>query len=215
MSAPYRKVFFLYFVVLISCLYFAGCFYKLTVDKTVFREVNFEDFQPVALLPIPDASGYPQSGADLNSFTRTVLLSKGYKLIPPGEVSAALEEFGLTPQGLLSNPSSLIKIKELLQAKLLITGTILNYSLQKPYVRAEAFEVWEGGRYEYRALPTYHQGACQIGLMLRVLELERGSVLWMAEGKILGPSQAEKSLGKRLVERLLAGLPALQPPAGK
>lgn len=215
MFAPQRKVFFLYFVVLISCLYLAGCFYKLNADKTVFREVTFKDFQPAAILPIPDASGYPESGADLNSFTYTVLLAKGYKLIPPGEVSAALEELGLTPQDLLSNPSSLIKIKERLQVKLLITGALLRYSLQKPYVRGEAFEVWEGGRYEYRALPTYHQGACQISLMFRVLELEKGSVLWMAEGKILGPSQAAKNLGKRLVERLLAELPALHAPAGK
>ena len=215
MFAPRRKALFASLGVLISYLSLGGCLYNLNVDKSFSREVNFKASQPVAILPIQDASGYPQSGSDLNSFIYTFLAAKGYNLIPPGEISAVLQEFGLTPPNLIANPSSLIKTNERLKAKLLITGTLLEYSLQKPYVRSESFQVWEGGRYEYRALPTYHQGTCQIRLMLRVLELEKGSVLWMAEGKIRGPSQAANNLGKRLVERLLDGLPSLPPQSGK
>jgi hypothetical protein len=213
--APRRKAFFLSLGVLICYLSLVGCFYNLDVDKSSFRKVNFQDFQPVAILPIQDASGYPQSGSDLNSFIYNFLAAKGYNLIAPGEVSSVFEEFGLTPQILLSSQSSLIKTNERLKAKLLITGTLLEYSLQKPYVRSESFQVWDGGRYEYRALPTYYQGTCQIKLMLRVLELERGSVLWMAEGRIRGPSLSAKNLGKRLVERLLNELPSLPPQSAK
>lgn len=145
MFAPRRKALFASLGVLISYLSLGGCLYNLNVDKSFSREVNFKDFQPVAILPIPDASGYPQSGSDLNSFIYTFLAAKGYNLIPPGEVFAVLQEFGLTPPNLIANPSSLIKTNERLKAKLLITGTLLEYSLQKPYVRSESFQVWEGG----------------------------------------------------------------------
>jgi len=212
---PRRKVLFPSLGVLILFLSLAGCFYNLNVDKSFSREVNFQNFQPVALLPIPDAAGYPQSGSDLNSFIYAFLAAKGYTLIPPGEVSAVLQKFGFTPPILLADQPSLIKTNERLKAKLLLAGTLLQYSLQKPYVRSESFQVWEGGRYEYRALPTYHQGTCQIRLVLRVLEMEKGAVLWMAEGEIRGPSQAAKNLGEKLVQRLLAGLPSLPPRSEK
>ena len=169
----------------------------------------------MVLLPIQDASGYPQSGSDLHSFIYNFLTAKGYNLVPPKEVATFLREFSLLPSNLIADPSSLIKTNEHLKAKLLLTGTLLQYSLQKPYVRSESFLVWEGGRYDYRTLPTYYPGTCQIKLMLRLLEVEKGSVLWLAEGKILGPSQAANNLGKRLVERLLAGLPSLLPESGK
>lgn len=115
--APRRKVLFPSLGVLILFLSLAGCFYNLNVDKSFSREVNFQNFQPVALLPIPDAAGYPQSGSDLNSFIYTFLAAKGYTLIPPGEVSAVLQKFGFTPPLLLANQSSLIKTNERLKAK--------------------------------------------------------------------------------------------------
>jgi hypothetical protein len=205
------KVLFLSCGLLIGYLSLAGCFYGLKVDQSFFREENFKDFQPTVILPVEDVAGHPQSGSDLTSSIYEILKAKGYRLVPFQEVSAVLEEFNLTPPILLSSRAALLKANERLQAKLLLTGTLLEYSLQKSFVRSESFQVWDGGLYEYRTLPTYYQGICQIKLMLRMVDMEKGSVLWMTEGRIRGPGQIANKLGKRLVERLLNDLPALPP----
>jgi hypothetical protein len=194
-----------------AILLIAGCVYNLNLEKSSPLPGNPKDHQPIAVLPIQDASGYPQSGANLHSSARAVLAAKGYTLINAAEVSQALEELGLSPPALLSDQASLTKANERLRAKLLMVGTILEYRVQKSYMRPQAFQVWEGASYEYRTLPTYHQGTCQIGLKLRLVEPEKSSVVWIAEGRIRGPSTAAEVLGRRLVERLLENIPPLSP----
>jgi hypothetical protein len=192
----------------------AGCFYNLNLDRSSPLEVNLMDYQPTAFLPVPEASGFPESAAKLNGFIRARLAAKGFSLRNPEEVSLALEEIGLIPhtsQKLLAQPVSLRKLGERLKVRLIFAGTLLDYHLQKSYVRSTAFQVWDGTMYDYRSLPTYHQGAGQIRLKLMLFAPEKGSVVWMAEGTVRGPSSSADALGEKLVNRLLADLPTLIP----
>jgi hypothetical protein len=175
-------------------------------------EVNIRDYQPIAFLPVSEASGFPESAAKLNGFIRARLAAKGFSLLNPEDVSLALEEVGLithTSQKLLAQPASLRQLGERLKVKLIFAGTLLDYHLQKSYIRSTAFPVWDGTMYDYRSLPTYHQGAGQIRLKLMLFAPEKGSVVWMAEGTARGPSSSAEALGENLVNRLLADLPTL------
>lgn len=192
----------------------AGCFYNLNLDRSSPLEVNLVDYQPIAFLPIPEAAGFPESAVNLNGFIRARLSAKGFSLLDSEDVSLALEEFGLIPytsQKLLAQPASLRQLGERLRVKLIFGGILLDYHLQKSYVRSTAFPVWDGTMYDYRSLPTYHQGAGQIRLRLMLLAPEKGSVVWMAEGTVRGPSSSAEALGEKLVNRLLADLPTLTP----
>jgi hypothetical protein len=194
-----------------ALLLFAGCLHDLKLEKPWPLRVDPRDYQPVALLPIQDPRDSPGSADLLSSVARDQLTLKRYTLIDPAKVSEALRDLGLTPQALLLDQASRIKLKEQLQAKALIVGTILEYRLEKSYVRSESFLVWDGATYDYRTLPTYHQGMCQIGIKFRLMEAETGAVLWTTEGRIRGPNTAAETLGKRLVNRLLGDLPSIPP----
>jgi len=176
--------------------------------------VDLQRLQPIALLPIQDFPGFPESGSNLVMTVQDLLARRGCTLIQPSATSQVLEEFDLSPQILLSAPSSLIKVNERLQAKLFLAGTILEYRVEKSFIRSQDFpiwDVWNGRGYEYRSLPTYHQGTCQMRLRLSLLEPERGSVIWKAEGRVSGPSSAIAALRKKLVEGLLENFPSLLP----
>jgi hypothetical protein len=172
--------------------------------------VNLKDYQPMAILPIRDAPGYPESGARLDIDLRAVLASKGYSLINPKEVSQTLDEFP-SDQNLPSDQDLVQKIRPRLLAKILVVGTLLEYRVQKSYVRSQTFQVWEGPRYDYQFLPTYHQSLCQIKLILRMLDMENGSVVWLAEGMADGPAFSADEMGKRLVHLLLQQIPSFSP----
>lgn len=191
-----------------------GCFYKMDLGKVNGLNVDLKSLQPIALLPIQDFPGFPESGSNLAMTVQDLLARRGCTLIQPSATSQVLEEFDLSPQNLLSAPSSLIKVNERLQAKLFLAGTILEYRVQKSFIRSQDFpiwDVWNGRGYEYRILPTYHQGTCQMRLRLSLLEPERGSVIWQAEGRVSGPSSAIEALRKKLVEGLLENFPSLLP----
>jgi len=199
------KVFCSVFFVIVI-FFSAGCFYRLNLQRVHPLTVDLRDYQPIAILPIPDAPAYPKSGLSIFFSAQDFLLQRGYTLIDPAVFASVLEELRLPPQALLSDAASISKLNERLQAKLLLVGTILEYRKQKSYLSARDFQVWEGALYEYRTLPTYHQGTCQMRLLLRMLNLEKGSLVWMAEGRISGPSSAAEMLEKKLVERLLENL---------
>ena len=196
-------------LILTGILFTAGCLYNLNLKKPYPLPGNLKDYQPIAVLPIQDATGHRDSGSNLYSAARSLLAEKGYNLVDPSETSETMEELRLTPQALLSDQASLAEVSERLGARLLVVGTILEYRLQKSYVRSEDFQVWEGGSYEYRTLPTYHYGTCEIGLKLRIVDPKKGSVVWTAEGTIRGPNAAAQALGRRLVNRLLKDIPSL------
>ena len=187
-----------------------GCVYNLSLKRSSPLQVNLKDYQPLALLPIRDAPGYPESGARLDIELWDLLASKGYSLVNPKEVSQVLEEFP-SDQKLSSDQDLVQKIRPRLRAKILVVGTLLEYHVQKSYVRSQAFQVWEGPRYDYQFLPTYHQSMCQIKLMLRMLDMENGAVVWLAEGRADGPTHSADEMGKRLVDLLLEQIPPLPP----
>ncbi len=191
-----------------------GCFYKMDLAKVNGRNVDLKSLQPIALLPIQDFPGFPESGSNLIIPLQDLLARRGCTLIQASATSQVLEELDLRPQILLSAPSSLMKVNERLQAKLFLVGTILEYRVEKSFLRSKEFplwDVWNGRGYEYRILPTYHQGTCQMRLRLSLLEAERGSVIWMAEGRVSGPTSSIEALGRRLVQGLLENFPSLLP----
>jgi len=202
-----------FFPVLVSLLLFlpAGCFYRLNVEPPSSPNINPKDYQPVVLFPIPDASGQPESGADLSSFIRESLEKKGYVLVKQDAVSEILEEMKLTPALLLSDPDSLVKIGERLKAKLLIIGTIAEYKVQKAYWDAQTMRGWNQEEYESLSLPTYHWGTSQIRLILRIFESETGVLVWVTEGSIRVSGNSTKRYGENLAERLLIDLPPVPP----
>ncbi|NWG75365.1 MAG: hypothetical protein HXY24_12270, partial [Rubrivivax sp.] len=182
---------------LTAILFSAGCIYKLNLQKGSALEVDLRDFQPIAILPIQDAPGYPESGTNLYASAQNLLAKKGYTLINPGKISQAIAELGLTSLKWLSDPSSLIKVNERIEAKLLMIATILEYQVEKSYVRSRDFQVWDGSVYEYWALPTYHQGIFQMRLRLSMLEPVKGSLVWKTEGRVSGPSSFVEALGQK------------------
>jgi hypothetical protein len=194
---------------LIIVLLSAGCIYRLKLDRSYPLKVNLKDFQPLAVLPIRDAAGYPESGVTLYLSAQHFLTQKGYTLVNPSEVARAMAELNLTPENLLSDPPALANSSKLMKARLLVVGTILEYRFQKSYVSSQDFQVWDGAVYQYRTLPTYHQGTCQMRLRLRMLDPEKGSLVWLAEGSTSGPSSSAEVLKEKLVERLLESLPSL------
>jgi len=189
----------------------AGCFYKLHLGKVDDLPVDLKGLQPIALLPIQDFPGFPESGATLAAPIQDLLAKKGWKLIPPSQTSPVLEDFDLGPQKLLADSSSLLKVNERLGARLFLVGTILEYHVEKSFIRSRDFpvwDVWSGAGYQYQSLPTYHQGTCRIMLRVSLLEPEKGSVIWRAEGAVSGPSSSIHELVNRLVEGLLATFPS-------
>lgn len=212
MRKPIRNRKF-FFPVLVSMLLFlpAGCFYHLNVEPLSSLNINPKDYQPVVLFPIPDASGHPESGADLSSFIGESLEQKGYVLVKQDAVSEILEEMKLTPALLLSDPDSLVKIGERLKAKLLIIGTIAEYKVRKAYWDAQTMRGWNREEYESLSLPTYHWGTSQIRLILRIFESETGALVWVTEGSIRVSGTSTKRYGENLAERLLKDLPPVPP----
>jgi hypothetical protein len=189
----------------------AGCFYRLDVEPPFSLNINPKDYRPVVLFPIADASGQPESGADLSSFIRESLEKKGYVLVKQDAVSEILEEMKLTPALLLSDPDSLVKIGERLKAKLLIIGTFAEYKVQKAYWDAQTMRGWNREEYESLSLPTYHWGTSQIRLILRIFESETGAPVWVTEGSIRVSGNSTKLYGENLAERLLKDLPPVPP----
>jgi hypothetical protein len=192
----------------------AGCFYKLHLGEVDGPPVDLKSFQPIALLPIQDFPGYPESGSLLVTPVQESLVKEGWSLIPPSQTSPVLEQFELRPQNLLTDPSSLMKVNGPLHAKIFLVGTILEYRVEKSFIRRQDFPIWDvwgGPGYGYWSLPTYHPGTCQIMLRLSLLDPEKGSVIWKAEGRISGPSSSRNDMAKKLVEGLLANFPSRLP----
>ena len=201
-------------LLLITNLLAVGCFSRLALEKVNPLNIDLKNLQPIALLPIQDFPGFSESGSNLVSPIQDFLAGKGYHPIKPSEVSQVLEDLDLTPQNLLADPLSLRKVTERLQAKLFLVGSILEYRVEKSFIRPKdipVWDVWDGPGYKYQTLPTYYQGTCQMRIRLSLLDPEKGSMIWTAEGTAKGPSRSIATLEKKLVEGLLGNLPSLLP----
>ncbi len=194
-----------------------ACFYRVTLEPTVSLKIAPKEYQPVALLPVQAAAGQPASGSSLYPLIRDSLKKKGYTLVEAAEVSQALEEMKLTPQLLISDQDSRMKLGERLKAKLLMIGTLPAYRVQKSRLGSESFETWRSESFSFSEmlLPSFFRGSSEIRLILRLFESNKGELLWMSEGTIRASSDSAQTYERKLADRLLESLPPASPPAMK
>jgi hypothetical protein len=186
-----------------------GCFTSLTVERSAPPTVDLSDYQPVALLPPPDVAGFPGSGALLLRRSGELLKAKNFIVTPPERGVQVLQEMNQSPQEVSRNVALLRRFGESLRSRIIIVPTFLDYRTQKSYISASTSQVWRGASYEYQSLPTYHQGISEMNVRLKMLDSEKGTVVWTAEGKGRGPSGSEERILRQLVEDLMKDLPLL------
>ena len=188
----------------------ASCFHNLHLERSVPLRINPKDYQPVALIPISDAKGFPSSGFSIYAAAQDFLLQRGYRLVDSEEVSRRLEQFSQAPFSLFSTADFSREFAAQVQAKLLLIGLIAEYRPGKSYLGTQTEQVWEGGLYDYRTLPSYHWGSSRIRLLFKLVDGKTGKVVWMAEGVLQGPSGSSPSLSKKITEGMLEDLPSIR-----
>ena len=207
-----------YLVPILAAAFFSlsgACLYRVNLEPPVSPKVDPAKYQPLALLPIQDASGHPASGMDLYPILRDSLEKKGYNLVSEAEVASVLDEMKLASPLLLSDLDSLKKVAERLKAKLLMIATLPEYKVQKSRLGSQPVQMWDGETFTEQMLPTYFGGSSQIRLILRMFESEKGELVWMSEGTIHASRDSAETYARKLAERLLRGLPSLTPPSPK
>ena len=207
-----------YLVPILAAAFFSlsgACLYRVNLEPPVSPKVDPAKYQPLALLPIQDASGHPASGMDLYPLLRDSLEKKGYNLVSEAEVASVLDEMKLASPLLLSDLDSLKKVAERLKAKLLMIATLPEYKVQKSRLGSQPVQMWDGETFTEQMLPTYFGGSSQIRLILRMFESEKGELVWMSEGTIHASRDSAETYARKLAERLLRGLPSLTPPSPK
>ena len=192
-----------------------ACFYRVNLEPPVSPKVDPAKYQPLALLPVQDASGHPASGSDLYPIIRDSLEKKGYSLVKEAEVVRTLEEMKLTSLLLLSDLDSLKKVAERLKARLLMIATLPEYRVQKSRLGSQSLQVWDGETFTDQMLPTYFGGSSQVRLILRMFESEKGELVWMSEGTIRASRDSAETYARKLAERLLMSLPPVHLPSAK
>jgi hypothetical protein len=190
-----------------------ACFYRVNLEPPVSPKVDPAKYQPLALLPVQDASGHPASGSDLYPIIRDSLEKKGYSLVKEAEVVRTLEEMKLTSLLLLSDLDSLKKVAERLKARLLMIATLPEYRVQKSRLGSQSLQVWDGETFTDQMLPTYFGGSSQVRLILRMFESEKGELVWMSEGTIHASRDSAETYARKLAERLLMSLPPVHLPS--
>ena len=207
-----------YLVPILAAAFFSlsgACLYRVNLEPPVSPKVDPAKYQPLALLPIQDASGHPASGMDLYPLLRDSLEKKGYNLVSEAEVASVLDEMKHASPLLLSDLDSLKKVAERLKAKLLMIATLPEYKVQKSRLGSQPVQMWDGETFTEQMLPTYFGGSSQIRLILRMFEPEKGDLVWMSEGTIHASRDSAETYARKLAERLLRGLPSLTPPSPK
>jgi hypothetical protein len=187
----------------------AGCFTPLTVDRLLPPAGEFRDDRPMAILPAADAPGFAGSGALLQTTSLEILKAKHFVVTAPERGLQALQAMNQTPEAVSRNAGLLRRFGESLNAPIIFLATFLDFRTQKSYLSSSTTKVWQGASYEYQSLPTYHQGICEMKVSLKILDSEKGAVVWTAEGKGRGPSGSEQRILRLLVEELLKDLPLL------
>ena len=192
-----------------SMLLATGCFTHLAVERSAPPGVDLKDYQPVAILPSADTPGFADSGSLLLTTSQEILKAKKFTVPPPERAFQVLQDMNQTPQEVSRNAGLLRRFGESLSSRSLLLATFLDYRTQKSYISSSTSQVWQGASYEYQSLPTYHQGICEMRVSLKMLDVEKGTVVWAAEGKGRGPSGAEKRILRQLVADLMKDLPLL------
>jgi hypothetical protein len=208
---PRKWLFLVFALASVFSFLSGGCFYNFIPNHSFPFQDDINKYQPLAILPVEDFTGYPESGSNLYSSLFSSLAAKGFSLVPSDKLREVLAESDREiHRDSPMDPAFLWKIYERLNAKALIAATLLEYRVQKPNVRSKTFQVWEGSVYEYRTLPTYYPGSCVIKLNLKMWDVQSGLLIWMSAGQAEGPMHARDKLGSQLIDRLLKDL---HPPA--
>jgi hypothetical protein len=185
----------------------------VNLEPPALPKVDPAKYQPLALLPVQDASGHPASGSDLYPIIRDSLEKKGYTLVSELEVVNTLAEMKLTSPLLLSDLDALKKVAVRLKAGLLMIATLPEYKVQKSRLGSKPVQMWDGESFTEQMLPTYFGGSSEVRLILRMFESEKGELVWMSEGTIRASRDSAETYAQKLAERLLARLPSVSPPS--
>jgi hypothetical protein len=200
------------FLFLITCgalVLAAGCMTRLAVERSTPPAADLSAYQPVAILPPPDAPGFAGSGELLFAASREALLTRNFAVTAPERADKVLQEMNLSAPEVSGDPALRRRFGEALRSRTVLLTALSDYRSQKSYISSSTTQVWHGAAYEYQSLPTYHQGICEMKISLKMLETEKGTLLWAAEGRGRGPSGTEADLLRRLVADLTRDLPFL------
>ncbi len=209
-GSPVRKSARLFLLAACGSLIFAaGCFTFLNVEPSAPPLVDLQEYQPVAVLPAADAPGFAHSGALLLAASREFLQAKRFSVADPDRVTRALWDLNRDAEDVARSAALLRRFGETLRSRTVLLATISDYRRQKSYISPGTSQVWQGAAYEYQSLPTYHQGVCEMKLSLKLLDPQKATAVWKAEGRGRGPTGSEERILRQLVEDLLKDLPLL------
>lgn len=185
---------------LILLLGLEGCLYQLALEapQGSYSALHLKS-SPVAMAPIHDAPGFPESGKMFRQNLHDLLKEKGFSII------AAPDWTALAPTPLAAIEAN--NLFEKLGTNFLLIGSILEYIQETSTIGFAGFPSWQSTHDEYIILPTYRQGYCHLRIKLTLWDLEKKTVFWERTGKISGPSFAGKMLMRRLLQHLCADFP--------
>jgi len=192
-----------------SLILAAGCLTRLAVDRSMRPAVDLNDYQPVAILPPADWPAFPDAGALLRTASREALKAKNFSLTEPEKAEQALQAMNLSAAEISRDAALQRRFGKSLQARIILVPILLDFRSQRSYISSSTTQVWHDGSYEYQSLPTYHQGVCEMKISLKMIDVEKGTVVWAAEGRGRGPSGSKEEILRRLVMDLTDGLPFL------
>lgn len=185
---------------LILLLGLEGCLYQLALEgaQGSFSSLHLKS-SPLAMAPIHDAPGFPESGKIFSQSLHDLLKVKGFSIMAaPDWTAPALNSLAAIEANNLS---------EKLGTNFLLIGSILEYTQETSTIGSAGFPSWQGTHDEYIFLPTYRQGYCHLRIKLTLWHLKKKAVFWERMGKISGPSFAGKMLMRRLIHHLCADFP--------
>lgn len=191
-------LFFPFYLILLLGL--EGCLYQLALEapQGSYSALHLKS-SPLAMAPIHDAPGFPESGKIFNQSLHDLLKVKGFSIVAaPDWTTPTLTSLAAIEAKNLS---------EKLGTNFLLIGSILEYTQETSTIGSGGFTSWQGTHDEYIFLPTYRQGYCHLRIKLTLWNLEKRAVLWERMGKISGPSFAGKMLMRRLIQHLCADFP--------
>ncbi len=124
----------------------------------VHPDFNFGFVERVAVVPFENLSSDPAAGAKATRyFTTALLATESFAVVEPGEVSRALEQFGL------------VSAAQLTEAQVISLGQEL-----------EAQAVFFGSLSESAALRSGSTTINVVTVVVRLLETETGTTIWSA-----------------------------------
>ncbi len=210
LNAPTKRVARFFFLTACGVMIFAaGCFTHLAVDRSAPPAVDLKDYLPVAILPSADAPGFAGSGSLLLAASLETLQGKNFAVTAQEKSVQTLQDMKRSSQEVSRNAGLLRRFSETLRSRIILVAAFLDYRMQKSYLSSGTSQVWQGASYEYHSLPTYHQGFCEMKVNLKMLDAEKGAVVWAAEGRGRGPSGSEERILRQLVADLMKDLPLL------